>query len=85
MANKLRRVWDKSSVDVPHLCERERYCPIYEKKGITVATRSRRLEGHELKRAPEQRPPQVVGGTPHGFGVWTMGSFIASTSGQSVR
>ena len=38
-------------------------------------TQSGSLEGHQLKREPEQRPAQVVGGAPHGFGVWMMGGF----------
>ena len=40
-----------------------------------MATQSRSLEGHQLNRTPEQRPPQVVGGAPHGFGVWIDGEF----------
>jgi hypothetical protein len=51
-------------------------CPqIYEKKEIHVATQSRSLEGHQLNREPEQCPAQVVGGAPHGFGVWVDGKF----------
>ena len=40
-----------------------------------MTAQSRRLEGHQLKREPEQRPAQVVGGAPHGFGVWIDGEF----------
>jgi hypothetical protein len=36
---------------------------------------SKRLEGHLLKRGPEQRPTHVVGGASHGFGVWIDGEF----------
>jgi len=39
-----------------------------------MATQSRSLEGHQLKREPEQRL-HVVGGAPHGFGVWIDGKF----------
>ena len=40
-----------------------------------MTTQSRRLEGHQSKREPEQRPAHVVGGAPHGFGVWIDGEF----------
>jgi hypothetical protein len=40
-----------------------------------MATQSGSLEGHQLKREPDQRPAQVVGGAPHGFGVWLDGEF----------
>jgi hypothetical protein len=51
-------------------------CPrIYEKKEIMMAVQSRGLEGLHLKREPEPRPVQVVGGAPHGFGVWIDGEF----------
>jgi len=40
-----------------------------------MTTQSRRLEGHPLKREPEQHPAHVVGGAPHGFGVWIDGEF----------
>ena len=40
-----------------------------------MTTQSKRLEGHQLKRGPEQRPAHVVGGAPHGFGVWIDGEF----------
>jgi hypothetical protein len=40
-----------------------------------MTTQSKRLEGHQLKHGPEQRPAHVVGGAPHGFGVWIDGEF----------
>jgi hypothetical protein len=40
-----------------------------------MTTQSKRLEGHQLKCGPEQRPAHVVGGAPHGFGVWIDGEF----------
>ena len=40
-----------------------------------MTTRSRRLAGHQSKCEPEQRPAYVVGGAPHGFGVWVDGEF----------
>jgi hypothetical protein len=44
-------------------------------EGITMATQSRSLEGRQLKREPEQRLSHVVGGAPHGFGIWIDGKF----------
>jgi len=40
-----------------------------------MTTQSKRLEGQQLQRGPEQRPAHVVGGAPHGFGVWIDGEF----------
>ena len=40
-----------------------------------MATQSRSLEGNQPKRESERRPPRVVGGAPHGFGVWIDGKF----------
>jgi hypothetical protein len=40
-----------------------------------MTTQSERLEGHQLKHGLEQRPVRVVGGAPHGFGVWIDGEF----------
>jgi len=40
-----------------------------------MTTQSRRQEGHQPKCEPEQRPAHVVGGAPHGFGVWIDGEF----------
>lgn len=40
-----------------------------------MTTQSKRVERHQLKRGPEQRPAHVVGGAPHGFGVWIDGEF----------
>jgi hypothetical protein len=52
------------------------YLPVnLREERITMATQSRSLEGHQLRREPEQRLPHVVGGAPHGFGVWIDGRF----------
>ena len=40
-----------------------------------MATQSKRLEDRQWRRGPEQRPAHVVGGAPHGFGVWIDGKF----------
>ena len=40
-----------------------------------MATQIGSLEANQLKREPDQRPAQVVGGAPHGFGVWLDGEF----------
>jgi len=40
-----------------------------------MTTPSKRLEGHQLKHGPEQRPAQVVGNALRGFGVWIDGEF----------
>ena len=50
-----------------------------------MTTQSKRLEGHQLKHKPEQRPAHVVGGAPRGFGVWTDGEFHRGGSGALVR
>ena len=42
---------------------------------INMTTQSKCLEGRPLERGPEQRPAEVVGGAPHGFGVWIDGEF----------
>ena len=40
-----------------------------------MTTQSRHSEGHPLRHEPEQLPACVVGGAPHGFGVWIDGEF----------
>ena len=50
-----------------------------------MTTQSKRLEGHQLRHGPEQRPVQVVGGAPRGFGVWIDGEFHRVDSGALVR
>lgn len=40
-----------------------------------MTTQSERLEGHQLRHDLEQHPVGVVGGAPHGFGVWIDGQF----------
>jgi hypothetical protein len=40
---------------------------------MTIQSKGR--EGHQVKRGAEQRPTPVVGGAPHGFGVWIDGEF----------
>jgi len=61
MANKLRRVWNKSSVDVPHRCERERYCLIYEKNGDHSGS---------TKQAPRRVSVEACAGTASGTSGW---------------
>ena len=50
-----------------------------------MTTQSRRLEGHQSKREPEQRPAHVVVGAPHGFGVWIDGEFHRVDIGELTR
>jgi len=40
-----------------------------------MTTQSRHLEEHLFEPGPEPRPAHVVGGAPHGFGVWIDGEF----------
>jgi len=50
-------------------------CPEFAEGVITITTQCKHLEEGRLKLGPEQHPTRVVGGAPHGFGVWIDGEF----------